>query len=47
MSNPIVALAGVSKSYGAFDALKDINVAVSPGSVLCVLFTISIMARLR
>ena len=37
MSNPIVALAGVSKSYGAFDALKDINVAVSPGSVLCVL----------
>lgn len=37
MTTPIVELTGVSKSYGAFDALQQVDVAVHPGKVLCVL----------
>ncbi|PRQ11613.1 sugar ABC transporter ATP-binding protein [Corynebacterium sp. 13CS0277] len=34
---PIVELRHVSKSYGHFDALQDINLAIRPGTVTCIL----------
>lgn len=34
---PIVELKHVSKSYGHFDALQDINLTIRPGTVTCIL----------
>ncbi|WKD60385.1 Ribose import ATP-binding protein RbsA [Corynebacterium ciconiae DSM 44920] len=35
--NAIIELQNVGKKYGAFDALRDINLSVTPGEVTCVL----------
>ncbi|MCK1615976.1 amino acid ABC transporter ATP-binding protein [Bradyrhizobium sp. 159] len=35
--NPIVKVSGVRKSYGAFEALKGINLEVERGEVLCII----------
>ncbi|WP_306215230.1 ATP-binding cassette domain-containing protein [Actinoplanes sp. RD1] len=37
MTEPLISLAGVGKSYGAIRALSDISLQVLPGEVTCVL----------
>lgn len=36
-STPVIELRDVSKSYGSFEALSGVSLAVTPGTVLCVL----------
>ncbi|AIU31624.1 ABC transporter ATP-binding protein [Corynebacterium ulcerans] len=36
-TTPIIELRDITKSYGAFDALRGVNLSVAPGEVTCVL----------
>lgn len=36
-TTPIIELCDITKSYGAFDALRGVNLSVAPGEVTCVL----------